>query len=169
MLKKYKESPETLVTPQNEKIETTPLSVILNFVNDFFIGRLPQNYVELRKERADKRSRSRRGKQEAEEAASNLRIDGYGEEKHEVSEMTQTRVKNLPTIPEYCTFAKTRKNYEFQHWYYCYTCGLIGNEGCCSTCATTCHKGHNVVYCKKSSFFCDCSVRGVCTSLPPGF
>lgn len=48
----------------------------------------------------------------------------------------------------------------------CYTCGLTRNEGVCNICAKTCHKGHEVVYCKMSSFFCDCQFKSKCVSLP---
>eukprot|EP00939_MAST-03C_sp_MAST-3C-sp1_P001281 g1281.t1 len=55
-----------------------------------------------------------------------------------------------------CTHHFTGSQYVEQHWYQCYTCGLTDNKGCCSICAETCHKGHDVVYAKKSRFFCDC-------------
>jgi hypothetical protein len=43
-----------------------------------------------------------------------------------------------------------------QHWYYCYTCGLVESEGCCSVCVKVCHKGHEVAYARHGNFFCDC-------------
>ena len=41
----------------------------------------------------------------------------------------------------------------------CHTCGLVGDKGCCSLCALVCHKGHDVFYSRKSSFFCDCGAE----------
>lgn len=40
----------------------------------------------------------------------------------------------------------------------CYTCGLIGQSGCCAVCATKCHKGHAMSDWKQASpgFYCDC-------------
>ena len=32
-------------------------------------------------------------------------------------------------------------------------------EGCCSLCARICHKGHDIGYSRKSSFFCDCGAE----------
>lgn len=48
----------------------------------------------------------------------------------------------------------------------CYTCGLSGNEGVCSVCVKTCHKGHETAFVKISSFFCDCQFKFKCISLP---
>jgi len=61
-----------------------------------------------------------------------------------------------------CSFLQTNKNYTDQHWYYCYTCGLSNNQGCCSVCVFTCHAGHDVAYSRKSNFFCDCGDVGQC-------
>ena len=54
-----------------------------------------------------------------------------------------------------CTYISQR-DYQRQHWYYCYDCNLVGNRGCCSTCAVTCHKGHRLAYSRESKFSCDC-------------
>ena len=54
-----------------------------------------------------------------------------------------------------CSYISQR-DYQRQHWYYCYDCNLIGNRGCCSTCAVTCHKGHRLAYSRESKFSCDC-------------
>jgi hypothetical protein len=61
---------------------------------------------------------------------------------------------------EQCTFLRTGKRYHQQFWYQCYTCGLVGSTGACSVCVRVCHKGHHVVICKKSSFYCDCGQDG---------
>eukprot|EP00804_Cyclotella_cryptica_P018056 CCRYP_008325-RE/>CCRYP_008325-RE protein AED:0.09 eAED:0.09 QI:596/0.96/0.92/1/1/0.92/26/363/4715 len=55
-----------------------------------------------------------------------------------------------------CTFTQTGEGFADQHWYNCYTCGLLWDKGCCSLCAKVCHHGHDVGYSRKSSFFCDC-------------
>ena len=55
-----------------------------------------------------------------------------------------------------CTFVSSGSSFVEQHWYFCYTCDLTTSCGCCSTCAKTCHRGHKVVYARKSRFFCDC-------------
>jgi len=73
-----------------------------------------------------------------------------------------------------CTYVSTNGNFSEQHWYNCYTCGLLWDKGCCSLCAQVCHKGHDVGYSRKSSFFCDCGAdvgteceRVPCKSLSP--
>ncbi len=75
-----------------------------------------------------------------------------------------------------CTYVTTNGNFCEQHWYNCYTCGLLWDKGCCSLCAQVCHKskGHDVGYSRKSSFFCDCGAevgtdcdRGPCKCLSP--
>jgi len=54
-----------------------------------------------------------------------------------------------------CSFI-SQKDYQRQHWYFCYDCNLVGNRGCCSTCAMSCHKGHRLAYSRESKFSCDC-------------
>ena len=61
-----------------------------------------------------------------------------------------------------CTFVETGGEYSEQHWYNCYTCGLVWEKGCCSLCAQICHKGHDVGYSRSSSFFCDCGAEVAC-------
>ena len=58
-----------------------------------------------------------------------------------------------------CTFVSTHGEFTEQHWYNCYTCELTWDKGCCSLCARVCHKGHDVGYSRKSSFFCDCGAE----------
>ena len=63
-----------------------------------------------------------------------------------------------------CSFAQNGANYVHQHWYICYTCGLVDQHGCCGACVRACHAGHDTVYSSCSNFFCDCgsgSVRWV--------
>jgi E3 ubiquitin-protein ligase UBR4 len=66
---------------------------------------------------------------------------------------------NFSTALRTCTFVATHGEFTEQHWYNCYTCGLIWDKGCCSLCAQICHKGHDVGYSRKSSFFCDCGAE----------
>jgi hypothetical protein len=96
---------------------------------------------------------------------SSVTIDGFGEDTF----IKKENLKDENGKPALCSFAKTRRNYQNQHWYMCFTCGLSGNEGICGLCAKTCHKGHEVVYCKLSSFFCDCQFKSNCKSLPDDF
>ena len=60
--------------------------------------------------------------------------------------------------PRACTFV-LRSGFHAQHWYNCYTCGLVFDKGCCTLCALTCHKDHDVAYSRYSSFFCDCGAE----------
>ena len=62
-----------------------------------------------------------------------------------------------------CTFTATGSNFEKQHWYHCYTCGLSNSEGCCSVCVRRCHAGHDVSYARFSRFFCDCGAGAMKT------
>jgi len=66
-----------------------------------------------------------------------------------------------------CTFVVTGGDFSEQHWYNCYTCGLVWDQGCCSLCAQICHKGHDVGYSRKSSFFCDCGAEVAANSSKP--
>ena len=56
-----------------------------------------------------------------------------------------------------CTFTITQRQYAPQQYYLCHTCGLTGGRGCCVSCATVCHAGHEVEGpINSESFFCDC-------------
>ena len=44
--------------------------------------------------------------------------------------------------------------------YNCYTCKMMDTRGVCSVCAVNCHRGHDLSYSKRGSFFCDCGDRG---------
>lgn len=55
---------------------------------------------------------------------------------------------------------KEKSGFVDQHWYNCYTCGLVGDKGCCTLCALVCHEGHDVAYSRFSAFFCDCGAEG---------
>lgn len=62
------------------------------------------------------------------------------------------------TVPLACSYVQD-SSFRTQHWYNCYTCGLVWDKGCCTLCALTCHKGHDVSYSRCSSFFCDCGAE----------
>mmetsp|Transcript_5230 Transcript_5230/g.11836 ORF Transcript_5230/g.11836 Transcript_5230/m.11836 type:complete len:3618 (-) Transcript_5230:38-10891(-) len=68
-------------------------------------------------------------------------------------------LKNGEEVPRVCSFVETGEGFTEQHWYNCYTCGLLWDKGCCSLCARVCHKGHDIGYSRKSSFFCDCGAE----------
>ena len=55
-----------------------------------------------------------------------------------------------------CTFEATGKAFFTQPWFNCKTCFKSDNEGACSVCARTCHKGHALEARQASLFFCDC-------------
>lgn len=61
----------------------------------------------------------------------------------------------LNSLPICCSYVLD-KDFHGQHWYNCYTCGLVNDKGCCTLCAIVCHQGHDIVYARFSSFFCDC-------------
>ncbi len=94
---------------------------------------------------------------------------------------TGTEGGHLATLPSVCSYVAFPDFHE-QHWCtfvssffmariffltyplstfvdQCYTCGLVGDRGCCSLCALVCHRGHDVSYARKSSFFCDCGAE----------
>eukprot|EP01096_Ripella_sp_DP13-Kostka_P003623 TRINITY_DN1544_c3_g1_i5.p1 TRINITY_DN1544_c3_g1~~TRINITY_DN1544_c3_g1_i5.p1 ORF type:complete len:4907 (+),score=2611.56 TRINITY_DN1544_c3_g1_i5:95-14722(+) len=81
------------------------------------------------------------------------------EEKPQTIEIVSA-IHKVPTIEELkdtlCTFTSSGRNYEDQHWYFCYTCNLTERKGVCSKCALICHRGHDLSYSKHSSFYCDC-------------
>lgn len=68
---------------------------------------------------------------------------------------TETSPSEDSTETKLCSFV-IKEGFQEQHWYNCRTCGLTGEKGCCSNCARLCHNGHDVVYARFSSFFCDC-------------
>ncbi len=55
-----------------------------------------------------------------------------------------------------CTYVESSGDFVEQHWYNCFTCGLVNEKGCCSVCIKVCHAGHSVSYSRFSSYFCDC-------------
>jgi ubiquitin len=65
-----------------------------------------------------------------------------------------------------CTYSVTKNNYARQYWLQCRTCGLVGQRGCCASCAKVCHAGHDVfgkVWAEQ--FYCDCAESGSCKCL----
>jgi len=72
---------------------------------------------------------------------------------------THVTLKSGEQVSRTCSFVETGEGFTEQHWYNCYTCGLLWDKGCCSLCARVCHKGHDIGYSRKSSFFCDCGAE----------
>ena len=66
-----------------------------------------------------------------------------------------------------CTYTITQKDFMNQHWYWCYTCKMVEDKGCCSVCARVCHKNHDVCYAKFGNFYCDCGAKedGSCQAM----
>lgn len=89
------------------------------------------------------------------------------EEKEKAKEIEEKEMEAI--AGKCCTYAQTGNNYTEQHWYFCYTCKLMGSNGCCTVCARVCHRGHDVGYSRFSRFFCDCgaSTSNPCKSLKP--
>lgn len=63
---------------------------------------------------------------------------------------------------ETCSFPFSGKEFLHQPWFSCVTCKLVNGLGCCVACATTCHKGHDLVPQPISPFFCDCRDKSSC-------
>lgn len=83
--------------------------------------------------------------------------------------LLESRTKQLheeSVAKNVCSFSLTQ-DYFVQDWFYCFTCNLINDSGCCFVCAQICHKGHHVKYAKKSEFFCDCGAKedGSCRTM----
>ncbi|PAV85643.1 hypothetical protein WR25_08252 isoform B [Diploscapter pachys] len=63
-----------------------------------------------------------------------------------------------------CTYSTTQEEFVNQHWYNCYTCNMVDTVGVCTVCAVNCHRGHDLSYSKRGSFFCDCG-HAKCASM----
>jgi len=167
--------------PEEDDNVSLAVPAILNFINGYFLSRVSQNIdlseirqrrIERRKRQQEKASLAKKHNYKdlikddlAKQSSSSLGIEGF----KEASFVKKDTIKDEAGNDLLCTFSKTQRNYQQQHWYMCYTCGLNGQEGVCSTCAKTCHKGHEVVYCRISSFFCDCQFKFKCVCLPDEF
>lgn len=69
---------------------------------------------------------------------------------------------------EVCSIVTHGRTYTAQHYFHCLDCALVGNLGCCETCARHCHRGHRVAYAGMSpQFFCDCGDSGRCRAIQP--
>ena len=94
--------------------------------------------------------------------------EGNANEKNPPSSITQAEGHVVRTggeqsyngqrLAHRCSFVE-KTGYHGQHWYNCYTCGLVWEKGCCTLCALVCHDGHDVSYSRYSSFFCDCAAE----------
>ena len=89
------------------------------------------------------------------------------------SELLSTTKNDNELDSKLCTYTTTRRDFQNQHWYHCYTCEMYDSVGICSICALVCHRGHSMSYAKFSSFFCDCGAEnderevGMCQALQP--
>jgi len=96
--------------------------------------------------------------------------------KNSLSQLQEKMLAELfPLIPkdisnEACTYTqnlRTKEKFISQHYYQCYTCDLKDGKGCCTICAYKCHLNHQVVYCRKAEFFCDCGSSPNCLCMKP--
>lgn len=81
---------------------------------------------------------------------------GSGATSVTASKATAVATSSQQEPPLVCTFVSSHKQFVNQHWYHCYTCGLVHDKGCCRLCVRLCHRGHDVSYARLSCFFCDC-------------
>jgi hypothetical protein len=72
--------------------------------------------------------------------------------------VSSSSLDGINILPRSCSYVQ-KSGFHDQHWYNCYTCGLVWDKGCCTLCALVCHKGHDVSYSRCSSFFCDCGAE----------
>lgn len=65
---------------------------------------------------------------------------------------------------EDCTFKATGASTRHtQDWFYCHDCELVGERGCCASCAAACHALHRLeLHRVGANFFCDCGATGMC-------
>lgn len=64
-----------------------------------------------------------------------------------------------------CRYEGTGPYWMPQRWYKCKSCtrdevGVDGGVGLCSSCARSCHEGHELVEQEYSPFYCDCPLGG---------
>ena len=65
-----------------------------------------------------------------------------------------------------CTFGTTFTRPTIQEWWRCRTCYGISDMGCCTVCANTCHKGHDLERSNcahhQETRYCSCGASGRC-------
>lgn len=76
------------------------------------------------------------------------------------------KIEHFAYIPGPCTFNNTGKNYIYQEFYKCLTCGFSKNAGCCEACAKVCHLGHDFLYRGRIRSYCDCGASEVNGCVP---
>ncbi len=59
-----------------------------------------------------------------------------------------------------CSYSLTGDYSPFQNFYWCKTCKMTDNQGCCEACVRNCHVGHEVEERKFTAAFCDCGPKG---------
>lgn len=85
---------------------------------------------------------------------------------HENGDVVLNSYHNIANCKK-CTFILTGENHAVHEWYFCLSCNLVGNLGCCRVCKETCHKNCNTVFATISSFYCDCGA-GECNDKTGG-
>lgn len=58
-----------------------------------------------------------------------------------------------------CTYEVTKTKFVEQPFFRCRTCFTGANDGVCSSCVETCHKGHHTYLAGKFSAYCDCGLK----------
>lgn len=70
-----------------------------------------------------------------------------------------------------CTILATKKSFEQQAWFKCFTCGFVDDQGICEGCAKICHANHSLSpdqsAIHSSGFYCDCGTEASCKCNQP--
>ncbi|KAA6387664.1 MAG: hypothetical protein EZS28_016807, partial [Streblomastix strix] len=72
-----------------------------------------------------------------------------------IVQITPSVQKTQETITKKCSIYNSVQNFAFT--YYCQTCNITGDKGCCEECLNKCHEGHVTSYMGLSSGPCGCS------------
>jgi hypothetical protein len=96
---------------------------------------------------------------------STTKVEALSPREQSVQPELSQESSDVQNLPSSCSFV-LRDGFHGQHWYNCYTCGLVWDKGCCSLCALKCHKGHDLSYSRFSSFFCDCGAESPSDDTP---
>lgn len=77
----------------------------------------------------------------------------------ELDEVTLDKADN--TEDNICSFQIMGTGYIKDQFYYCKTCGIVGDLLCCQACAKYCHKDHEIEEASSNRpAFCDCCTSG---------
>jgi hypothetical protein len=90
----------------------------------------------------------------------NQNIDQFITRYHDLEDhlklVTENNMKIKRPSFKLCSYRKYKREYVYQPFWRCNTCGLTGNLGCCQVCRVTCHYGHNLTFAGDTNCFCDC-------------